>query len=216
MDSPTTRWKILLNGNGLAIGAVVAAGVVGAIVALIVALAQDARYVATTSVSLRPRAADVDAAEAADRIGANLAAWVESESFATKLDAGESGNLSPRQISENAHARAVPKEMRVLLEFEDSQPERAASVVNGLARILVEEAAESLRDAPAELALDIQQMDPARAPTGPSQPRPEIAAAIGAVLGLALSTIIAALLGWLRQPYARNGPALKTETGDQN
>ena len=149
MDSPTTRWKVLLNGNGLAIGAVVAAGVVGAIVALIVALAQDAQYVATTSVSLRPRAADVDAAEAADRIGANLAAWVESESFAAKLDAGESGNLSPRQISENAHARAVPKEMRVLLEFEDSQPERAASVVNGLARILVEEAAKSLRDAPA-------------------------------------------------------------------
>ena len=216
MDRATVRWKALLNGNGLVLGAIVAAGVVGAVVALIVALTQEARYVAATSVSLRPRAADVDAAEAADRIGANFAAWVESESFAAKLDAGESGSLSPRQISGNAHARAVPKEMRVLLEFEDSQPERAASVVNGLARVLVEEAAKSLGDAPDELALDIEQMDPARTPTGPSQPRPAIAAAIGAVLGLALSTLIAALFGWLSQPYARNGPASKTETGDPN
>ena len=194
----------------------IAAGIVGAVVALIVALTQEARYVATTAVSLRPRAADVDAAEAADRIGANLAAWIESESFAAKLDAGESGGLSLRQISENAHARAVPKEMRVLLEFEDSQPDRAASVVNGLARVLVEEAAKSLRDAPSELALDIEQMDPARPPSASSQPRPEIAAAIGAVLGLALSAIIAALLGWLGQPYARNEPISKTETGDSN
>ena len=216
MERPTVRWKALLNGNGLVIGAIVAAGVVGAIVALIVALTQEARYAATTSVSLRPRVADVDAAEAADRIGANFAAWVESESFAAKLDAGESGSLSPRQISENANARGIPKEMRVLLEFEDSQPERAALVVNGLARVLVEEAAKSLRDAPDELALDIEQMDPARTPTGPSQPRPAIAAAIGAVLGLALSAMIAALLGWLSQPYARSGPAWKTETGDPN
>lgn len=216
MDRPTSRWKSLVHDNGMAIGAVIAAGVVGAIVALIVALTQETRYVATTAVSLRPRAADVDAAEAADRIGANLAAWIESESFAAKLDAGESGGLSLRQISENAHARAVPKEMRVLLEFEDSQPDRAALVVNGLARVLVEEGARSLRDAPNELALDIEQMDPARAPTAPSQPRPEIAAAIGAVLGLALSAMIAALLGWLSQPYRRSQPVPETEAGDSN
>ena len=214
MDRSTVRWRALLNGNGLVVGAIAAAGVVGAIVALTVALTQETRYAATTSVSLRPRVADVDTAEAADRIGANFAAWIESESFAAKLEGGESGGLSPRQISENASARAVPKEMRVLLDFEDSQPERAASVVNGLARVLVEEAAKSLRDAPDELALDIEQMDPARTPTRPSQPRPEIAAAIGAALGLLSSTLITALLGWLNQPQARNRPESKTETGD--
>ncbi len=205
-----------MSDNGAVAGAIVAAGIVGALVALVVGLTQEARYVASTSVSFRPRVADVDAAEAADRLGANFAVWIQSESFASKLNPDESGDLAPRQISDNTHARAVPKEMRVLLEFEDSQPGRAASVVNGLARVLVEEANKSFRDAPDELALDIEPMDPARIPEGPSWPRPEIAAAIGAVLGLVLSALLAALLGWLAEPYARSQPASKTDAAEPN
>ena len=207
----------MVRDNGMAIGAVIAAGVVGAIVALIVALTQETRYVATTAVSLRPRAADVDAAEAADRIGANLAAWIESESFRGKA---RRQRIRRPFVAANLGETPTPGRSRrrcgCYWSSRTHNRTGAASVANGLARVLVEEGARSLRDAPNELALDIEQMDPARAPTAPSQPRPEIAAAIGAVLGLALSAMIAALLGWLSQPYARNEPISKTEAGDLN
>lgn len=216
IDRQTVRWKALLGENGAVAAAIVAAGIVGALVALVVSFAQDARYVASTSVSFRPRVADIDAAEAADRIGANFAVWIESEAYAARLTVDESGGLAPLQISANTEARAVPKEMRVLLDYEDSQPGRAASVANGLARVLVQAANKALRDAPHELALDIEPMDPARIPDGPAWPRAEIAAAIGAVLGLALSAIVAATLGWLREPYTHGPTVLKTDAAEPN
>ena len=70
--------------------------------------------------------------------------------------------------------------------------------------------------APHELALDIEPMDPARIPDGPAGPRPEIAAAIGAVLGLALSAIVAATLGWLREPSTHGPTVLTTDAAEPN
>jgi hypothetical protein len=89
-------------------------------------------------------------------------------------------------------------------------------VVNGLARVLVEEANKSLGDAPDELALDIEPMDPARIPDGPSWPRPGIAAAIGTVVGLVSSTMLAALLGWLNEPSQRSRPTSKIDAAEPN
>ena len=200
-DSAATRWQVLVGENRITIIGVIIAGALGVLVAAVLSLVQESRYVASTSVSFRPRVADVDAAEAADRIAANFASWVESESFAEKLTQEEAGGLAPRQVSDKTRARAVLKEMRVLLEFEDTRADRAASVANGLARVLVAESRRSIEQQDDEFALDIEPMDPARVPDTPVWPRMEIAIPIGATVGLAVSAIFAALLGWFNQPF---------------
>lgn len=187
---------------------------IGTLVALLIGLTQETRYVASASVSFRPRIADIDTAEAADRLAANFAAWVQSRTFAAKLTKIESGELSPQQIASSTQARAIPKEMRLLLEFEDFDPRRAASVVDGLARVLVAEATTYLGDAPDDVGLDIQAMDPAEVPHKASWPRLGLTTSIGALVGMMLSTMLAAMVGWLREPIGQNTLASSGEATD--
>lgn len=202
-----SRWRLFWSAHKTASAAALAAAIAGALAALVISLVQEPTYAAETSVSLRPRVADVDAAEAADRLAANLAAWAVTEKYAFLLTSQETAGLTPREIAGNAKARAVVKEMRVQVAFEDSDPQRAASVANGLARVLVEEGTRSLRFASPAEALEVEQMDKASAPPRPVWPRPEIAIPAGAVLGLAAGALLGALLGWLTQPVGAAGGA---------
>lgn len=196
----STRIGAFWQANRSAATGVLAALVLGVLAALVVSLLQATRFSASTSVSLRPMVADVDVAEAADRLAANLSVWATSEDFAKRLTPDEIAGLSPGQVAAKARARAVLKEMRVVVEFEDSTADRAASVVNGLARVVVEEARRSLSAAPADKSVEIEQMDKAKPPDKPVWPRLEVALPAGGLMGLAFGLVAAALAGWLAQP----------------
>ena len=172
----------------------------GALVAFAVSLVQEPVYVAATSVSLRPRVANLGTAEAADRLGANLAAWAVSETYVSRLTPQELGGYAPRDAAARIKARELPKQMIVLIEGRDADPSKAAGLANGVARVLVEDAAATLFAGQPSESLAIERMDPALPPSKASSPRPEIVVPVGAVLGLAAGVALASLYGWLSAP----------------
>ena len=71
------------------------------VVALIVVLAATPIYRAQTNVSIRPRVADLGAAEAAARLVNNYAAWVDSEAYAARLTSEQRAGLSLAGVVRN-------------------------------------------------------------------------------------------------------------------
>ncbi len=182
----------------LAVGAAGAAAL-AALVALVVGLAATPVYRAQTNVSIRPRIADLGAAEAAARLVRNYAAWVDSEAYASRLPEPQRGGLSDAAVVRNVRTNGDSERLLVTIQSEDSDPARAAATVNGLAAALIEEIAAPPRLNDRERGLEIAQMDAARAPSAPVWPRHDVAIPLGALLGAALSA--AAI--WLVWPLTR-------------
>lgn len=176
-----------------------AAAVVAAVIALIVVLVATPVYRASTDVSIRPRIADLGAAEASARLIRNYAAWVDSEAYASRLPEAERGGLSDREIVRNVRTNGDGDRLVVTIQSEDSSAARAAATVNGLAALLVAEVATPERLNDRERGLEVAVIDPARAPGAPVWPRVEVALPIAAVLGAVLGVVAI----WLVWPMTR-------------
>ena len=176
-----------------------AAAVVAAVIALIVVLMATPVYRASTDVSIRPRIADLGAAEASARLIRNYAAWVDSEAYAARLPEAERGGLSDGEIVRNVRTNGDGDRLLVTIQSEDSNPARAASTVNGLAALLVADVATPERLNDRERGLEVAVIDAARPPGAPVWPRAEVALPIAAVLGAVLG--VAAI--WLVWPLTR-------------
>lgn len=192
--SPPTQPPIRLYLVGSAASAVVAI-----VIALVVVLVATPVYRASTDVSIRPRIADLGAAEASARLIRNYAAWVDSEAYAARLPESERGGLSDEEIVRNVRTNGDGDRLLVTIQSEDSNATRAASTVNGLAELLVADVATPERLNDRERGLEIAVIDAARAPGAPVWPRAEVALPIAAVLGAVLS--VGAI--WLVWPLTR-------------
>ena len=192
--SPPSQPPIRLYLVGAAASAILAV-----VIALVVVLVATPVYRASTDVSIRPRIADLGAAEASARLIRNYAAWVDSEAYAARLPDTERGGLSDGEIVRNVRTNGDGDRLLVTIQSEDSNAARAASTVNGLATLLVADVATPERLNDRVRGLEVSVIDAARPPGAPVWPRAEvalpIAAALGAVLGV--GTI------WLVWPLTR-------------
>lgn len=194
--STLTRAQVLRRDYRFVILMAVMAGLAGLAAALVVSLLQEPQFRASTSVSLRSTETDLGMAEAADRLAGNTAAWVESETFAARLTEAETGGLDPLAIADRTRARALPKEMRLIIEVEDRSAARAAAVADGLARVAVASAAAGLDGD----HLEIDQIAPARVPAKPISPRLELALPAGLILGVLTGLALGLTYKWLQEP----------------
>ena len=149
--------------------------------------------------SIRPRIADLGAAEASARLIRNYAAWVDSEAYAARLPDQARGGLSDGEIVRNVRTNGDADRLLVTIQSEDSNAARAAATVNGLAALLVAEVATPERLNDRERGLEVAVIDAARPPGAPVWPRAEVALPIAAVLGAVLG--VAAI--WLVWPLTR-------------
>jgi capsular polysaccharide biosynthesis protein len=192
--SPPSQPPIRLYLVGAAASAILAV-----VIALVVVLVATPVYRASTDVSIRPRIADLGAAEASARLIRNYAAWVDSEAYAARLPDTERVGLSDGEIVRNVRTNGDGDRLLVTIQSEDSNAARAASTVNGLATLLVADVATPGRLNDRVRGLEVSVIDAARPPGAPVWPRAEvalpIAAALGAVLGV--GTI------WLVWPLTR-------------
>lgn len=192
--SPPTQPPIRLYLVGSAASAVVAI-----VIALVVVLVATPVYRASTDVSIRPRIADLGAAEASARLIRNYAAWVDSEAYAARLPDGVRGGLSDGEIVRNVRTNGDGDRLLVTIQSEDSNATRAASTVNGLAELLVADVATPERLNDRVRGLEVAVLDAAQPPRAPVWPRAEVALPIAAVLGAVLG--VAAI--WLAWPLTR-------------
>jgi len=176
-----------------------ASAIVAAVIALIVVLVATPVYRASTDVSIRPRIADLGAAEASARLIRNYAAWVDSEAYAARLPEADRGGLTDGDVVRNVRTNGDGDRLLVTIQSEDSNAERAAATVNGLAALLVADVATPERLNDRERGLEVAVIDAARAPGAPVWPRIEVALPIAAVLGGVLG--IAGI--WLVWPLTR-------------
>ena len=176
-----------------------ASAVVAALIALVVVLVATPVYRAATDVSIRPRIADLGAAEASARLIRNYAAWVDSEAYAARLPDTDRGGLSNGEIVRNVRTNGDGDRLLVTIQSEDSNAARAASTVNGLAALLVADVATPERLNDRERGLEVSVIDAARPPGAPVWPRAEVALPIAAVLGAVLG--VGAI--WLVWPLTR-------------
>ena len=176
-----------------------ASAVVAAVISLIVVLVATPVYRASTDVSIRPRIADLGAAEASARLIRNYAAWVDSEAYAARLPDQTRGGLSDGEIVRNVRTNGDGDRLMVTIQSEDSNAARAAATVNGLAALLVADVATPERLSDRVRGLEVAVIDAARPPGAPVWPRAEVALPIAAILGAVLG--VAAI--WLVWPLTR-------------
>jgi len=191
-----SRLKVLWTEYGVVVIFAIVAGSAGLLAALIVSLWQQPQFRVTTSVSMRTMEVDLGVAEAADRLANNVANWIPSETFAAQLTDTEAGGLDPIAIAKRTKSRALPKQMRLIIEVEDHSAERAASLANGLARVSVESAIGSVGSD----TLEISQISPAQIPLMPISPRMVIVLPAGLILGMILGMVLGFLYRWLQEP----------------
>ncbi|MCY3895931.1 MAG: hypothetical protein OXG17_05630 [Chloroflexi bacterium] len=173
--------------------------IVAVVIALIVVLVATPVYRASTDVSIRPRIADLGAAEASARLIRNYAAWVDSEAYAARLPEAERSGLSDEEVVRNVRTNGDGDRLVVTIQSEDSNAARAAATANGLAALLVAEVATPERLNDRERGLEVAVIDAARPPGAPVWPRVEVALPIALVLGAVLG--VAAI--WLVWPLTR-------------
>lgn len=176
-----------------------ASAVVAAVIALVVVLVATPVYRASTDVSIRPRIADLGAAEASARLIRNYAAWVDSEAYAARLPEAQRGGLSDGEIVRNVRTNGDGDRLLVTIQSEDSSAARAAATANGLAALLVADVATPERLNDRVRGLEVSVIDAARPPGAPVWPRAEVALPIAAALGVVLG--VAAI--WLVWPLTR-------------
>ena len=183
-----TRWQPIVIAG-------VAAAVIAVIVSAIVVAVAEPVFRASTSVSIRPRIADLGASEAASRLIRNYAVWVDSEDYAMRLGPDIRGGLSDAEIVRRVRTDGDSDQLVVTIQAEDEDAGRAAALVNGLADALVAEVATPARLNDPEKGLEVSVIDAAKPPGAPSWPRGEIvipvAAIVGAVVGAAVAWLVA-------------------------
>ena len=186
------------SANRIIILAGALAAVSAVLVALVVVLVASPVYRAEVHVSIRPRIADLGAAEAAARLVRNYAVWVDSEAYAARLATDARPGLGDAEVVRNVRTSGDADRMLVTIQSEDDDPARAAATVNGLAELLVAEVATPARLNDPQRGLEVALIDRAKPATTPVWPRPDIvlpvAGAIGALLG--------ATFTWLIRPVA--------------
>ena len=173
------------------------------IVALIVVLAATPIYRAQTNVSIRPRVADLGAAEAAARLVNNYAAWVDSEAYAARLTSEQRAGLSLAGVVRNVRTNGDSERLLVTIQAEDSDATRAAGTVNALAALLVTEIATPERTSGSQRGLEIGVIDPAHIPTSPVWPHAIVALPMAGALG----GILGAASIWIISPLSRTSRA---------
>ncbi len=181
----------------LAIAAITAA-VLAIVVGTILVVVAEPTFRASTSVSIRPRIADLGAAEAAARLVRNYAAWVNSEAYAARLGTESRGGLSDAEIVARVRTNGDSDRLLVRIQAEDEMPGRAAAIVNGLASALVAEVATPERVDDPEKGLEIAVVDEARPPTQSVWPRAEVILPVAAIVG----AVVGAAMAWLVSPMA--------------
>jgi capsular polysaccharide biosynthesis protein len=169
------------------------------IVALIVVLVATPIYRAQTSVSVRPRIADLGAAEAAARLVKNYAAWVDSEAYAARLTSEQRAGLSLAEVARNVRTNGDAERLLVTIQAEDFNAARAAVTVNELAALLVTELETPERIDDPQRGLEIRVIDAAHIPTSPIWPQ--------AIVALPMAGILGGILGsasiWIVSPISR-------------
>jgi len=173
------------------------------VVALIVVLAATPIYRAQTNVSIRPRVADLGAAEAAARLVNNYAAWVDSEAYAARLTSEQRAGLSLAGVVRNVRTNGDSERLLVTIQAEDSDATRAAGTVNALAALLVTEIATPERTSGSHRGLEIGAIDPAHIPTSPVWPHAIVALPMAGALG----GILGAASIWIISPLSRTSRA---------
>ncbi len=170
---------IIIAGALTAVGAVLAA--------LVAVLVASPVYRSEVHVSIRPRIADLGAAEAAARLVRNYAVWVDSEAYATRLAADTRPGLGDAEVVRNVRTSGDADRLLVTIQSEDDDPARAAATVNGLAELLVADVATPARLNDPQRGLEVAVIDRATPATTPVWPRADVvlpvAGAIGALLG---------------------------------
>jgi len=184
-------WRV---SRPVVVGAALAAAV-ALVVGLVLTVAATPVYRAEVAVSIRPRVADLGAAEAAARLVRNYAAWVDSEAYAQRLTPDERAGLSPVDVVRNVRTSGDSDRFMVVIQSEDSVPARAAGTVNGLAAALIRELATPSRLDDPVRGLEIGLVDPARPPAASVWPRAEVILPVAAVLGALVGGALAGLAG---------------------
>ena len=188
------RWQPLVIAGA-------AAAVIAVIVSAIVVTVAEPVFRASTSVSIRPRIADLGASEAAARLIRNYAVWVDSETYAARLGPEARGGLSDAEIVQRVRTNGDSDRLVVTIQAEDADPDRAAALVNGLADALVAEVATPARLNDPEKGLEVAVIDVAPPPAESSWPRGEVVIPVAAIVGAAVGTAVA----WLVTPAMAPG-----------
>lgn len=179
--------------------AVVLSATLAVIVALLVVLLATPIYRAQTSVSIRPRIADLGAAEAAARLVKNYATWVDSETYASRLTNEQRAGLSLAEVVRNVRTNGDAERLLVTIQAEDSDATRAAVTVNELAALLIAELETPDRVSDPQRGLEIGVIDAAHIPTSPIWPQ--------AIVALPMAGILGGILGgasiWIVSPVSR-------------
>ncbi len=201
---PSAAWPL----NRWIVATAAISGAVAALVALVIVLVASPIYRAETNVSIRPRIADLGAAEAAGRLIRNYAVWVDSEAYVSRIAEDARRGLAIPQVLENVRVGGDADRLLVTIQSEDTDAARAAATVNGLAALLVDEVATPARTDDPEKGLEVAIIDPAAAPTSAVWPRPEVVLPLAAAIGAALGATYAWLagLGTARQRAGEAAP----------
>ena len=184
-----------------------AAAMIAVIVSVIVVVVAEPVYRASTSVSIRPRIADLGASEAASRLIRNYAVWVDSEDYAARLSPEVQGGLSDADIVHRVRTDGDSDRLVVTIQAEDEDADRAAALVNGLAEALVAEVATPARLNDPEKGLEIAIIDAARAPGAPTWPRGEVVIPVAAIVGAVVGAAVAWLIAPAMAPARNEGDA---------
>jgi capsular exopolysaccharide synthesis family protein len=178
--------------------------------AFAVTLLQTPEYEATaTLVVNQPPDGPSESANSLEFAARTLAAVVTSENVAAEVVPRLSFPLSAPDAAERVEASALTETQLLRLTATDTNPGRAAELVNAWAEVFVVYTQQNLSDvAPSSLSV----ADPALVPESPVRPRPRLTILAGLVLGAALA--VGAVLLWSRfDDSIHDAGQLERETG---
>lgn len=149
------------------------------------------RYTATASIAVLP-GADARAQDSfpglIGRLLPTMAERIESNDVLEDVITAVPGAPRISELRGMVTGVAVKDTLELRVVVEDTDPERAATLANNIARLL------PVNDISGGL-VSYSALDLARVPTTPTSPRPRLVVALGLLVGLALSGGTALLLG---------------------
>lgn len=189
LDIIRARWRFLV--AGLLLGVLAAAAVT---------LLSPRLYAADVTIYISARTAAGDASSAvdgADLVQQRIGTYVEvltSERIATEVAGQLGGGATAGQIRDEISATSSPDTALITATATDTSPQRAADIANLVAARFVANVADLERSEPGQPPLvSAQVFEPAQPPTAPVSPRPVTNLALGALLGLLVGSVLAAV-----------------------
>nr|WP_241728203.1 polysaccharide biosynthesis tyrosine autokinase [Dietzia maris] len=179
--------------------AIVAATVLGGLLALGVSLLTTPTYQAKLQFYITVSAGDSAAAAYQGSLGAqqrvqSYAELVKSTDIAAEVVAASDVDLSPREVAERTTATADARTVLLNVAVSDSDPQRALQLAEGFGRVLPEEiGALETPDGGGPALAKLTVVNPPALPTEPIAPQTERNVAIGLTLGLLAGMAIALL-----------------------